>query len=60
MRASEREFLSSYDPNAFDRPSVTVDLVLMSVLEGALHALLTHREGEPERGQWALPGGFVC
>lgn len=56
---TEHEFLASYDPNAFERPSVTVDLVLMSVVDGAPAALLRRRYEHPFQGQWALPGGFV-
>jgi len=51
--------LETYDPNAYDRPSVAVDLVLMSVVDGALCALLMQRDQPPARGLWALPGGFV-
>ena len=39
--------------------SVTVDLVLLTIREGALHVLLIRRGVPPYRGQWALPGGFV-
>jgi 8-oxo-dGTP diphosphatase len=39
--------------------SVTVDLVLLTIREGALHVLLVRRGIPPYRGQWALPGGFV-
>lgn len=43
----------------YDKPSVTADLVLMSVSAGRLAALLQQREQSPEAGKWALPGGFV-
>ena len=55
----ERRFIESYDPEEFERPSVTVDLVLLSVKAGSLQVLLLRRSELPERGKWALPGGFV-
>jgi 8-oxo-dGTP diphosphatase len=39
--------------------AVTVDLVVLTVADGALQVLLIQRGGEPFAGQWALPGGFV-
>ena len=57
---SDERFLSDYDPAAFDRPSVTVDLVLLGMREGKLSALLTHRDQPPQAGHWSLPGGFVA
>jgi len=46
------------------RPSLTVDCVLFGVdplANGAfsLQVLLIRRKGEPFKGRWALPGGFV-
>lgn len=55
----ESEFLERYDPSAFERPSVAVDLLLMSVVDGAPAVLLARRAEHPFRGRWALPGGFV-
>ncbi|SFR85417.1 NUDIX hydrolase [Sphingomonas jatrophae] len=52
-------FLADYDPNAFERPSVAVDLVLMTVVDGAPAALLMRRPAPPQQGCWACPGGFV-
>jgi 8-oxo-dGTP diphosphatase len=43
----------------YERPAFTVDLLLMSPLEGTLKVLLIQRGREPFVGQWALPGGFV-
>ncbi len=39
--------------------SVTVDLVVFTVKDGALSALLVKRRHPPFRGRWAIPGGFV-
>jgi 8-oxo-dGTP diphosphatase len=56
---SEAEFLAAYDPSAFDRPSLAVDVALLSVLDDALFTLLVRRTRHPFLGCAALPGGFV-
>lgn len=56
---SEADFLKSYDPSNFERPSVSVDLILLSIVEGKLAALLMRRDAHPALDLWALPGGFV-
>ena len=56
---NESEFLRSYDPAQFDRPSVAVDLVLMGIIGETPAVLLIKREDHPFKGCWALPGGFV-
>ncbi|MEU7750192.1 NUDIX domain-containing protein [Micromonospora sp. NPDC049171] len=38
---------------------IAVDLVILTVREDALHALVITRGNEPFAGQFALPGGFV-
>ncbi len=38
---------------------VTVDSVILTVLEGTLQVLLVRRMDSPFVGLWALPGGFV-
>jgi 8-oxo-dGTP diphosphatase len=62
MRAEapgEEEFLASYDPRKFEPVAVTVDVVTLTIRDGALHVLLVQRGVPPFEGQWALPGGFV-
>ena len=39
--------------------SVTVDVVLFTIKDGTLCALLVKRKNRPFAGRWALPGGFV-
>lgn len=56
---NEGDFLQTYDPGAFDRPSLAVDIVLLTVTGGHLCALLRQRSAHPDKGKWALPGGFV-
>lgn len=41
------------------RPSVTVDVVVLTLLEGRLAALVIRRGAPPFEGALALPGGFV-
>jgi 8-oxo-dGTP diphosphatase len=47
------------DLESFPRPHLAVDVVLLTLLDGALHVLLLARDEEPHRGTWVLPGGFV-
>ncbi|GGV28063.1 NUDIX hydrolase [Kitasatospora herbaricolor] len=51
--------MSRYDPSAFPPFAVTVDLVVLTVRDHALCALLVRRGEPPFQGYWALPGGFV-
>jgi 8-oxo-dGTP diphosphatase len=48
-----------YNPEAFKRPSVTVDVVALTPRDGKLCVLLIRRGVWPFEGHWALPGGFV-
>lgn len=48
-----------YDPSAYPPVAVTVDLVVLTIRDDALNALLVRRGEAPYRGRWALPGGFV-
>lgn len=59
MQQSEELFLREYDPSQFERPSVTVDILVMTVYRQKLHLLLVKRSEHPYLGKWALPGGFL-
>ncbi len=53
------EFLRHYDASRFPRPSVAVDMTVLTVAGGHLYALLMRRDEPPQQGLWSLPGGFV-
>ena len=59
LPTSEAAFLAAYDQDAFEKPSVTVDVAAFAVLDATLKILLIRRGAPPFRGAWALPGGFV-
>jgi 8-oxo-dGTP diphosphatase len=56
---TERDFLLDYDATRFARPSVAVDVALLSI-DGGLLTLLVRRGEHPAKGAWALPGVFVA
>ena len=58
-RSDEQRFLATYDVARYARPSVTVDVVLLTVRDGGLWTLVGRRTRHPAKGDWALPGGFV-
>ncbi len=57
--SEEQKFLDEYRAGDFPRPSVTVDLVILTVVDKELRILLVQRSEHPFKGRWALPGGFV-
>lgn len=65
---TEKEFLDSYIPGNYNRPSNTVDMLLFTVddvpvekkdPDKALKILLIKRADHPYLGCYAIPGGFV-
>ena len=67
---SEEEFLKHYNPNDYDRLSLTADILIFSVSDGAqdnyrklnekyFSVLLVKRDTYPFKDKWTLPGGFV-
>lgn len=62
--APEKEFLKWYktqDQPKYEKPSVTVDLIGLRFNQktNKLQILLVQRIANPNRGKWALPGGFI-
>lgn len=67
---TEEQFLEAYDASKYERPSVTVDMLIFTVTdeekenyrrlpEKVLKLLMIKRGEHPYIGRWALPGGFV-
>ena len=56
---SEAKVPSGYNPDDYEHPSVTVDVVIFSLIDERLQVLLVRRRNEPFKEMWALPGGFV-
>ncbi|MGL4656075.1 MAG: NUDIX hydrolase [Sarcina sp.] len=68
---TEAEFLEKYNGNSYERPSVTVDMVLFTLgekqrdtlgrknKEKELKILLVKRDEHPFIDKWSIPGGFV-
>lgn len=55
----EKAFLEKYRAKDYPRPSVAVDLVILTIIDATLRVLLVKRKEHPFKGAWALPGGFV-
>lgn len=47
-----------YDASTYPSFAVTVDIVILTMVDGRLHVLLVQRHADPYAGAWALPGGF--
>lgn len=67
---SEDEFLKAYNPNEFEKLSMTADILLFSVSDGDqenyrklkkkyFSVLLVKRDNYPYVNKWCLPGGFI-
>lgn len=70
MYKNEEEFLKSYDPSAFEKLSVTTDILVVSVSDELvsnyrktskkhMSILMVKRDNYPFKDKWCLPGGFL-
>ena len=57
-RTRKTDVPPGYDPGHFPAFAVTVDVVILTMVDGVLQVLLVRRGQEPFRGMWATPGGF--
>ncbi len=49
----------NYNASNYERPSVTVDVIIFSLGDDDLKVLLVKRKYSPYAGMWAVPGGFI-
>ena len=67
---SEEEFLRDYNPNSFEKLSMTTDILIFSVSseevdnyrktdKKKMSILLVKRDNYPFKDKWCLPGGFI-
>jgi 8-oxo-dGTP diphosphatase len=63
MRLSDKQTAvqpqTNYNHTDYERPAVTVDVVIFALVEDDLQVLLIKRKYPPFAGVWAIPGGFV-
>ena len=57
-RRAQTTMKQGCDSDRFPVFAVTVDVVILHVVEGRLHVLLVRRGEQPFEGTWAIPGGF--
>jgi 8-oxo-dGTP diphosphatase len=55
----EETFLREYRRATYPRPSLAVDVVVLTIVDATLAVLLIRRRDHPYRGCSSLPGGFV-
>lgn len=55
----EQIYLQNYDKSQFERPSVAVDLLILTANQGEIEVLLVKRKEHPFKDYYALPGVFV-
>ncbi len=71
MYKSEEEFLKAYNPDDYDRISVTADILILSISDEVqanyrksnkkyMSVLLVKRTDYPYKDKWCLPGGFLA
>ena len=58
MVADKHRAPDGYDASRHPSFAVTVDVVILTMVESRLHVLLVRRTADPYGGSWALPGGF--
>lgn len=59
LTKEDKDFLSTYKASDYERPSVTVDILIFTIQDNKLKLMLIKRKKPPFRNKWAIPGGFL-
>ena len=59
FNTQNQQFQTSARTETYEKPLVTVDVVLFSMTKGELKVLLLKRASEPFKDLWSIPGGFI-
>lgn len=59
QQSDEAAYLRSYDRYRYALPLFSLDCAVFTAEPGQLYILLGKRARQPQRGKWALPGGFL-
>jgi 8-oxo-dGTP diphosphatase len=54
-----QQFQASAKTETYEKPLVTVDVVLFTMTKGEMRVLLLKRASEPFKEMWSIPGGFI-
>jgi len=58
-REEEKAYLESYNESDYVKPSVAVDILVLTIDNNLLKAVAVRRDEMPFKDMWALPGVFV-
>ena len=56
---TEQEFLKDYSSSLYEKPSVAVNMVILTIISGELKVLVIKRDDHPFKNKWSLVGGFI-
>lgn len=59
MKNEELAYLASYNEDDYAKPSVAVDILVLTIDHNTLKAVVVKRDEMPYKGMWALPGVFL-
>lgn len=59
FKDQDKAFLDTYDSSAYEKPSITVDILVFTIEDEELKIVMIKRKNSPYKGMLSLPGAFV-